>query len=95
MDLHHLISFGTVDGPLLLASSSASTVQVWWDRTLGVRALLVTATTFSYSLVLAGGAALLLLLPDMSHAGGNKSQGSEAAAHGSDEKGDYRCLWGE
>lgn len=32
----------------------------------------MTATTFSYSLVLAGGAALLLLLPDMSHAGGNK-----------------------
>lgn len=29
--IHHLIFFGTIDGPLLLASSSAYTVRVWWD----------------------------------------------------------------
>lgn len=83
---HHLIFFGTVDGPLLLAPSPAYTVQVWWDCTLWVRALLVTAIPFSYSLVLPAGAALLLLL--LSHAGGNKSQRSQAAAHGSDK------MWG-
>lgn len=82
----HLIFFGTVDGPLLLAPSPAYTVQVWWDCTLWVRASLVTAIPFSYSLVLPGGAALLLLL--LSHAGGNKSQRSEAAAHRSDK------MWG-
>ena len=36
-----------------------------------------------------------MLLPDTRHAGENKCQGSEAAAHGSDEKGDYWRLWGE
>lgn len=76
--IHHLIFFGTIAGPLLLASSSAYTVEVWWDCTLRLRVLLVPSPSATHLSCLEVQPCSCCFL---SHAGGNKSQGSEAATH--------------